>query len=121
MATYNVKWDATAQGRVAAILTAVQLVVPSAVAADVRHGAVRTGLRRVATTQNGRVLTPSFFTPAAGTGVATTTVNIFNEDYDRATALAAARGTTIEVVLSAALCTGIALQSGVDTTIGPFA
>lgn len=143
--SFNLKLDATAVARATALVTpvtdafaaylAAHPEVPAGGAVDITYvyfGAATVGLNKwkeVALWPSsfpfGRpVEIPSIATFAASTGTGVTTISIraANTDVARANALIAALGSSpiLTNVLGQAVCTGLALLSGVDENQGPF-
>ena len=60
------------------------------------------------------------FAPRSGPAIATSTVAVLETDLARASQLADTLNVKLELVLSAAVCSGLAVLSGQDVTEGPF-
>lgn len=115
----DTKIDAATAARIAGVLAKVQTEVPDADENYIYTGAVRVGLNRLGSSK--RTYTGAQFAPHAGTGVTDVTVAVEDDDVARADAIADARNAERSDVVGAALCTGLAMLSGVDAAIvGPF-
>ncbi len=104
--------DDVAEGRIAAIRTAVQLVIGGANDDYVRSGAVMMGLTRLESP--GAHYAAADFATAPG-GDAVVDVEVDAPTAARAAALAASWTVEIALIYSAALCTGLASLAGVAT------
>ena len=60
------------------------------------------------------------FLPTRGVGIDAVPVPVLEADLARATRLAELLDVKLELVLSAAVCSGLAILSGQDATLGPF-
>ena len=144
MSSHNLKLDATAQARAAALVTPVAAAYAAYIAAHpevtpvtinvayVETGAVTVGLNfwrppSLWPTQHpfgvpDDVPTTTLLTPHGGTGVSTISVSVLAADEARAAAIIAALGSVpaTDDVLGCACCTGLAILSGFLTLQGPF-
>jgi hypothetical protein len=111
--------DTTADARNATVLPLVQETVPAADEDYVYSGAVRIGLNRLAAPNRDYVAAD--YVATVGAGVSLVTIAVEDDDVARADVIAAAMGVTRARVVSAAVCTGLAMLAGVDARIvGPF-
>jgi hypothetical protein len=85
----------------------------------VMMGAATVGLNRW-TLRLADVPRARVFSPKAGMGIEVVQVAVLEDDLARATKLADILDVKLELVLSAAVCSGLAALSGQDTTLGPF-
>ena len=127
--------DERARGRAAQLLPRIQagyvptprpayIGAPSAAPevvdlAYVATGAVQVGLNRW-TLPASQVPPAELFQPKAGTDVLPEEVDVMVEDIDRAEKLAAHLGADVLLILSCALCTGLAMLAGDGEVRGPF-
>lgn len=111
--------NTVAAQRMSHVLPLVQAQVPAADEAYVWMGAVVTGLNRL--------FDPRFQFVAADFGSPTSAddtvdVTLQDGDSDRANSLAIALGVSVDLILSAALCTGMGKLAGDRARLlGPFA
>lgn len=87
--------------------------------AYVLTGAVQVGLNRW-TLPASQVPPAELFTAKVGVGVLPDEVDVMVEDIDRASKLAAHLHVDVLLILSCALCTGIAMLAGDGDVRGPF-
>lgn len=87
--------------------------------AYVLTGAVRIGLNRF-TLPGVQPPTPEWFEPRAGKDVSTARVEVLDEDILRAEALSDQLIVPLPEILSAAVCTGLAMMAGDPELAGPF-
>lgn len=87
--------------------------------AYVLTGAVTVGLNRW-TLRFVDLPKPSTFQPKRGFAVERVDVAVMENDLARAQKLADTLDVKVELVLSAAICSGLAVLSGVDATEGPY-
>lgn len=109
----------TATGqRIAPVLAAVQVQYPAANEAYVLTGAVVVGLNFLLD-PTYRIVAEDFSDPVGADD--TIAVTLADGDSDRATSLASDLGVSVDLVYSAALCTGLArLQGSRQRITGPF-
>ena len=87
--------------------------------AYVLTGAVTVGLNRW-TLRFIDLPKAALFAPKSGQAVETFSIAVLETDLARATQLADTLNVKLERVLSAAVCSGLAVLSGADVTEGPF-
>ena len=88
-------------------------------AAYVLTGAVSVGLNRW-TLRFADVPKAAVFAPRAGQGIEIISVAVLEPDLARASKLADTLDVQLELVLSGAVCSGLAVLAGDDCTEGPF-
>jgi hypothetical protein len=87
--------------------------------AYVLTGAATVGLNRW-TLQFANLPTAAVFAPKPGQSVELASVAVLETDLARALKLAETLDVSLELILSAAVCSGLAVLSGLDVTEGPF-
>lgn len=111
----DVKVDgATTDRATTSVLTAVQLTNPAATSNTVYLGALKVGLNRICSPY--RAVTAAMISGEAGVGVTIVALDYDEFDNERADALASSLGLAPDVVVSAAVRTGMAMLAGEDAT-----